>query len=71
MQVRKSIVFTIDSDVWTEFRMRAVAEDRSIGDLVREWVEEWLRDEDDMSEGLMEHQESCVDHIDVELKKED
>lgn len=46
MEVRKSIVLSIDSDTWAEFRMKAISEDRSIGDLVREWIEEYLEDED-------------------------
>uniref|UniRef100_A0A6M3M2A8 Uncharacterized protein n=1 Tax=viral metagenome TaxID=1070528 RepID=A0A6M3M2A8_9ZZZZ len=44
MEVRKSIVLSVDSDVWAEFRMKAIAEDISVGGLVRRWIEEWVEE---------------------------
>jgi len=47
MEVRKSIVLSVDSDVWAEFRMRAIVEDISVGSLVRRWIEEWVEEDDE------------------------
>jgi len=40
-------VLTIDSDTWAEFRMKAIAEDRPVGELVREWIKEYLEERED------------------------
>jgi len=47
MLVRKSIVLNIDSDVSMEFRMKTIAEDKPIGEIVSEWIQEYLQEEDD------------------------
>ena len=47
MEVRKSIVLTIDSDEWTGFKMKAVAVDKPIGEIVSEWIQEYLQEEED------------------------
>ena len=44
-EVKKSIVLTVDKELWQKFKSKAALRDKKISDLVMRWIKRYVNDE--------------------------